>query len=207
MAADAASGAGAAASAPCKIPTKVAVRQKVEAAYKNRSLFGRLMMFDDATSWQSHIYDIEDSETYEVLYVINKFDDNDWRITAVAKREGSRVCRLALPQAWRGLRDTELEKVSGVKDVTFCHASGFMGGSKTLEGVRTMSALALKGSRTLRLIIPCVGSGPPLAEESFTIPDSLIDQAELDEFVGKCKSTWGPLPPAEFAKIVSSILP
>ena len=34
------------------------------------------------------------------------------------------LLRLSLPAAWRGVRDSELEKVSGVKGAIFVHASG-----------------------------------------------------------------------------------
>ena len=37
--------------------------------------------------------------------------------------------RKALPEAWRGLRDDELSRVSGVDGCVFIHASGFIGGT------------------------------------------------------------------------------
>lgn len=36
--------------------------------------------------------------------------------------------RKALPEAWRGLRDEELSKASGIEGGIFIHASGFIGG-------------------------------------------------------------------------------
>jgi len=46
-----------------------------------------------------------------------------------------------LPERFRGLRDTELNEVSGLKDTIFCHKSGFMAVTLSLE-----SALSLANS-------------------------------------------------------------
>jgi hypothetical protein len=35
---------------------------------------------------------------------------------------------------WRGIRDTELSKVSGIPGCIFVHASGFIGGNSSYEG-------------------------------------------------------------------------
>lgn len=63
------------------------------------------------------------------LYVIypDEFGGN-WRIQAVPVSPESFESRKALPEAWRGLRDDELSRVSGVEGCIFVHASGFIGG-------------------------------------------------------------------------------
>lgn len=48
-----------------------------------------------------------------------------------------------MPESWRGLRDAELSKESGVDGGVFVHASGFIGGNETYEGVLKMARLAL----------------------------------------------------------------
>ena len=37
--------------------------------------------------------------------------------------------RKALPEAWRGIRDDELSKLSSIEGCIFVHASGFIGGT------------------------------------------------------------------------------
>ena len=51
--------------------------------------------------------------------------------------------RKALPAAWRGLRDEELSKESGIDGCVFVHISGFIGGNKTYDGVLDMARKAL----------------------------------------------------------------
>lgn len=59
---------------------------------------------------------------------------------------GSFQNRLSLPAAWQGLRDAELSAASGIPNCVFVHASGFIGGNKTYEGVLQMAQKALQQS-------------------------------------------------------------
>ena len=72
--------------------------------------------------------------------------EKKWRIQAVGSSPGSFESRLALPAAWRGLRDEELSAASGVPGGVFCHISGFIGGNATLEGALAMAAKAVEAA-------------------------------------------------------------
>lgn len=52
--------------------------------------------------------------------------------------------RMPLPSPWRGLRDDELSKESGIPGCVFVHMSGFIGGNQTYEGALAMARAALK---------------------------------------------------------------
>ncbi len=49
-----------------------------------------------------------------------------------------------MPEHWRGVRDADLSKVSGIDGCIFCHASGFVGGNETYEGALKMARASLK---------------------------------------------------------------
>ena len=49
-----------------------------------------------------------------------------------------------LPEEWRGYRDEVLSNITGIDGCVFVHASGFIGGNKTKEGVIKMAEKALK---------------------------------------------------------------
>lgn len=66
-----------------------------------------------------------------------------WRVQAVAVAPGRFESRLPLPAVWRGLRDEELSKESGIEGGVFVHMSGFIGGNKTFEGALAMAKVAL----------------------------------------------------------------
>ncbi len=42
--------------------------------------------------------------------------------------------RISFPESWRGLRDEEMAKASGVPDAIFCHNSGFLAVAKSKAG-------------------------------------------------------------------------
>ncbi len=79
----------------------------------------------------------------EVLYVVspNK-EKTQWRV--VVLQEAKFVNRKDLPVAWAGLRDEELQKVSGVDDATFCHRGLFLAVAKSKEGALRLAQIALE---------------------------------------------------------------
>ena len=66
-----------------------------------------------------------------------------WRVQTVPVEPGSFQSRKPLPKAWMGIRDQELDKVSGIPGCIFVHASGFIGGNKTYEGTLEMARQGL----------------------------------------------------------------
>ncbi|XP_073315182.1 uncharacterized protein [Primulina huaijiensis] len=82
------------------------------------------------------------------IMVLDRFCPDDrskqWRVQAVAIAPDRFESRKALPVQWRGLRDDELSKESGIPGCVFVHMSGFIGGNQTYEGAIAMARAALK---------------------------------------------------------------
>ncbi|KAI1721886.1 tRNA synthetases class I (I, l, M and v) domain-containing protein [Ditylenchus destructor] len=55
--------------------------------------------------------------------------------------------RVSIP--WRGVRDADLEKESGIEGAIFVHMSGFIGGAKTREGAMKMAIATLRDCNKL----------------------------------------------------------
>ena len=88
----------------------------------------------------------EDSLTKlkEPLYIIYpKSDDSSWGVRAV--RENSRTFnnRKDFPKSWAGLKDKDLQEVTGVGDAVFCHKGLFLAVAKSKEGAVKLAELAL----------------------------------------------------------------
>ena len=82
---------------------------------------------------QEHLFELEAdlsiAEAEKPIYVIYPDETGgQWRVQAVPVAPESFESRKALPEVWRGLRDDELSKASGVDGCVFVHASGFIGG-------------------------------------------------------------------------------
>jgi uncharacterized UPF0160 family protein len=131
-------------------------RKEVAQAYSRRLQYdsqGRILVLNKGMPWADHLYTLEkeaqnpEGVAPQVLYVLfPETDDADskWRIRAVSKENGGFQNRKDLPDAWKGVRDEELSKVSGVPGGVFVHAAGFIGGNKTFDGALAMAQKALE---------------------------------------------------------------
>lgn len=140
-------------------------RATVGDAYRNRKeahASGRIIVLSGGgVPWKEHLYNFEQEagsdkeEVYYVLYPENPAPDAKWRVQCVPVSEGSFVSRKPLPETWRGVRDQDLDGVlaaesekSGKEKIPagaiFTHASGFIGGHQTKEGVLAMAIRSLE---------------------------------------------------------------
>ena len=102
--------------------------------------------------WSDHLYGLEKASEIpsgvapQVLYVLFPEDEptGKWRIRAVSKENGGFENRKDLPDAWKGVRDAELDAVTGIPGCVFVHAAGFIGGNQTFEGALAMARKALE---------------------------------------------------------------
>ncbi|PHH65549.1 hypothetical protein CDD81_1984 [Ophiocordyceps australis] len=130
-------------------------RAIVEQAYAQRHSVdarGRVLVFDAgaaAPPWKDHLFTLEEEQGAEaepILYVLSPENANPgskWRIQCVPVAKDSFESRKPLPEAWRGLRDEELDAVAGIPGGVFVHNAGFVGGNKTFDGVKQMALKAL----------------------------------------------------------------
>lgn len=130
------------------LPARSLVVEALEKRFKTHKS-GRVLELNTFCPWKEHYFSLEE-ELGEDLnpkidYVIFQDTSNEtWRIQSMPVSPESFVLRKPLPQSWRGLRDNELSNISEVQDCIFCHASGFIGGNKSREGVIKMAEKALE---------------------------------------------------------------
>jgi len=138
------------------LPARAPVRE----AYAQRRRWhgsGRVVVLRDGhVPFAGHLYDAErdeaaregaaedDVRVFYVLFPENADEDSKWRVRAVTVEGMNFKNRKDLPTAWKGLRDEELDKVSGVDGCVFVHANGFIGGNKTFEGALEMAKKAVE---------------------------------------------------------------
>lgn len=66
------------------------------------------------------------------------------RVQAVPKQDSGFDSRICLAKAWRGLRDKELQDISGFSKASFVHHAGFIGGSFDPEEALQMAVISIK---------------------------------------------------------------
>uniref|UniRef100_H2ZNV2 Uncharacterized protein n=1 Tax=Ciona savignyi TaxID=51511 RepID=H2ZNV2_CIOSA len=103
---------------------------------------GLVIVLDQFCPWKEHLLNLEDEgfvKNGEILYVLYEDNAQKWRIQCVPAGRNTFENRLSLLADWRGLRDDELSKVSGIAGCVFVHASGFIGGNATRDGALNMA--------------------------------------------------------------------
>lgn len=93
-------------------------------------------------------------QNYPFEYILHNFPeplfaiyprktDNSWGVKAVRKNPKTFKNRKDFPKSWGGLRDKELQKVTGVSDAMFCHRALFMAVAKSKEGAIKLAELTV----------------------------------------------------------------
>lgn len=145
-------------------------RTTVGSAYASRTEVhpsGRILVLPQGgVPWKEHLYNFEldasggkeidqAAQVYYVLYPESAAEDAKWRVQCVSVSESSFESRKPLPEAWRGVRDQDLDGVMASEaeragqsklpeGAVFVHASGFIGGHKTREGAMAMAVRSLE---------------------------------------------------------------
>jgi uncharacterized UPF0160 family protein len=114
-------------------------KKKIQEIYE-KTEDKRILVLDDSYSWKKIV-----SSYPETLFVIKQvYDNKNWHINAV-NVEGSRFTnKLDFPEAWAGKEGEELEKITGIKNVLFCHNGRFVAATKTKEAAISLAKLALE---------------------------------------------------------------
>ncbi|GAB4857663.1 hypothetical protein Ancab_015569 [Ancistrocladus abbreviatus] len=108
---------------------------------------GEIMVLTRFSPWKLHLFELEEEMKVDpsIKYVLYQDDrSKNWRVQAVAISPDKFESRKPLPASWRGLRDEELSKESGISGCVFVHMSGFIGGNQTYDGALAMARAALK---------------------------------------------------------------
>ncbi|KAM3306070.1 MYG1 protein isoform X1 [Capsicum chacoense] len=118
----------------------VASRHKIDPS-------GEIVVWSTFCPWKLHLFELEEEMKIDppIKYVLYQDDrSKGWRVQAVAVAPDRFESRKSLPSQWRGLRDDELSKETGIPGCVFVHMSGFIGGNQTYEGALAMAKGALK---------------------------------------------------------------
>lgn len=108
--------------------------------YKNSADKRVVVIESSLYSWNKVL-----SKFPEPLYAIyNNVNNNTWSMKGVRDDSSSFVYRKFLPEIWSGKRDEELEKITGVKGVVFCHNGRFMAVAKTKEAILELAKIAIE---------------------------------------------------------------
>ena len=94
-------------------------------------------------------------QNYPFEYVLHNFPeplfvvyprktDKSWGVKAVREDPKTFNNRKDFPKSWGGLRDEEMQKITGVPDALFCHHALYLAGAKSKEGAIKLAQIAVE---------------------------------------------------------------
>lgn len=101
-----------------------------------------IVILEKYVPWKDFIVNSENEKAKKINYVVFPSKRGGYCVYAVPVEIGSFENRKSLPQSWRGKRDEELQKVTGVKTARFCHNAGFICSCETIEDAIVLAHLA-----------------------------------------------------------------
>lgn len=110
----------------------------VEEVYQNTE-DKRVIVFDQSVPAEDVLM-----EYPEPLFMVLPNTDGTWRLIGVSAQAHSFERRKDMPQAWAGLMNEDLAKVTGVPDAQFCHNGRWLAVAKSKEGALALAKLALE---------------------------------------------------------------
>ncbi|KKT25020.1 MAG: hypothetical protein UW07_C0004G0019 [Candidatus Nomurabacteria bacterium GW2011_GWF2_43_8] len=117
----------------------VLAEESIATIYKNTK-DKRIIVLDKNYPFEYILYNFP-----EPLFAIYpRKADNTWGVKAVRNNPKTFINRKNLPKAWAGLRDGELQKITGVEDAIFCHRGLFMAVAKTEKGAVKLAQIAVE---------------------------------------------------------------
>lgn len=112
---------------------------------KRHEIFDKSGQFLDfgteSCPWKEQLFDFEEEENCQgsVKFVFMVDGRKMVRVCTVPPTLNSFAQRITLNPAWHGMREKELQEVSGIETADFVHASGFLGGAWSVEGAMKMA--------------------------------------------------------------------
>lgn len=93
--------------------------------------------------WLEEVVTSDDPKATNLLYAVFPATSGDWNVQAIPPTiEDMMTQRKPFPEGWRGLRDEELVRASGVETAIFCHTAGFFAVAKTKEDAISLAEKA-----------------------------------------------------------------
>lgn len=103
-----------------------------------------IMLLSRFMPYQDFVLESKNPKAEQILYAVFKSNRSGYTIRAIQKEQGSFKNRKKFPGKWCGLRNEELQHITGVKTATFCHNAGFICVAEQLEDAMKLAKLAVE---------------------------------------------------------------
>ena len=103
-----------------------------------------IMVLNQFVPWQEYIFSSTNPKAGEIQFVVFPSNRGGYNWQCVPDGIGSFGQRKPVPEEWKGLRDADIQKETGIKTATFCHPAGFIGGAETFADAYALAKKAVE---------------------------------------------------------------
>lgn len=103
-----------------------------------------ILILDDYMPWKDIVLTSGNEKAKEILYAIFPSKRGGYNVVATPASPGSFEIKKPFPKNWAGLENEELQKISGVDTITFCHKNLFICACKTYEDAIKIAKIAIQ---------------------------------------------------------------
>lgn len=115
---------------------------KIIRGFYKKSVDKRLVIVEKPKVSRYEIWDALQDSLEPLFVVYGNYES--WSVVAMRKEINSFKNRKNFPKSWAGLRNEDLQNITGVKDAIFCHKNLFLVVSKTKEGAVSLAQIAIE---------------------------------------------------------------
>ena len=121
---------------------KVISDKKVTEIINNSDINKGYLYLDEYAPFEDAIFNHPEGE--KILFVAYPSNRGGYAIKTVGKNSNDRTSRKLFPEEWAGLQGTELEEVSGIVGLNFCHTGRFIVNCSNFEAMTNVLNLVCK---------------------------------------------------------------
>lgn len=103
-----------------------------------------ILILDNYMPWKDIVLTSSNTKAKDILYAIFPSKRSGYNVVATPVELGSFDVKKPFPSKWAGLKTDELQKMTGVDTITFCHKNLFICACKTYEDAIKIAQIAME---------------------------------------------------------------
>lgn len=124
------------------IISKEKARNKVERKIEESE--NGIMILDEYMPWKDIVLTSKNAKASNILYTIFPSKRGGYNVVATPKENNSFEQRKAFPESWGGKENKELQDITGVSGITFCHKGLFLCACNSLDDAIKIANISIK---------------------------------------------------------------
>ena len=102
-----------------------------------------ILILDEYMPWKDIVLQSENEKAKDILYAVFPSKRGGYNVVATPVLPGSFDVKKPFPKTWAGREDEELQKISGVESITFCHKNLFICACKTFNDAVKIAKISI----------------------------------------------------------------